>query len=354
MRSALLPFVFLIVAAGCTRNATAPSDANPEPQRPVAVVEKQPKSLGDAPLSDAPLGENVDGSAVSAASLDATGTALKDTDPAARRAAIKQLGQVRWKLPDPVGRILSTALADSDAEVRLDAIRLAAADPFRAEDIARLLTDGDRRVRLAAARALVVQGKHEAEAYPVLSAVLTDPRSGDRRDVLALIRVKAPASQPAAPALIAMSLDAQDPLRIEAIAVMGQLGAASEVLDALLMTAHEAEPKARAAALRALGQLAPTSPKVQVAAHKALRDPQVEVAIAAADVTDHEGVAVLIDYLKHGDDRLRGAAARALGRLGPDAWEAVAELNRLAQSDPTEGVRQSARTALKTILPPAL
>jgi HEAT repeat protein len=123
-------------------------------------------------------------------------------------------------------------------------------------------------------------------------------------------------------------------------------------VDALLLIAHDAEPKARAAALRALARLDPTSAKVQVALVKAVRDPHVDVKLAATEGVGSDGIPTLIELLRQNDESLRDAAARALGRIGPDAWAAGADLQRLAQSDPAERVRTAARTALNAVIPP--
>ena len=116
------------------------------------------------------------------------------------------------------------------------------------------------------------------------------------------------------------------------------------------MIAHDAEPKARAAALRSLAKLDPRSVKVQVALVKAVLDANIDVKLAAAAGVGGDGIPTLIDLLRQNDENLRDAAARALGRIGPEAWAAGVDLQRLAQSDPAERVRLTARTALAAII----
>jgi HEAT repeat protein len=84
---------------------------------------------------------------------------------------------------------------------------------------------------------------------------------------------------------------------------------------------------------------------------KAVRDANVDVKLAAMDGVGSDGIPMLIELLRQNDENLRDAAVRALGRIGPDAWSAGPELQRVAQSDPAERVRTAARTALKTIIP---
>jgi HEAT repeat protein len=331
--------------AGCTRSTPAKPDGDSAPPRPAAKLQEP------VAATTVPLGADEDGKAIDGASLDAIKAALADPDPAVRRAAVQKLAKVHWKFPEPVGGILTQALVDADAETRLEAICVAARDPLRAADISQRLHDQDRRVRLAAARALVALGKPNTDAHSILAEALADRQCGERPAILELLRSKIPAARAALPVLIAMSLDGADPLRIDAIGMLARFGTAQESLDALLLTAHAAEPKARAAALSTIGRLAPASAKVQVALVKALADAQVEVALAASEAVGRDGIPLLIERLRHGDDRLRDAAARALGRLGPEAWAAVAELTRLAQGDPAQRVRQSAQAAIKAIVP---
>ncbi len=347
---ALCAAAMAVASTGCTRNVPAADDGNTIVAKSEAEVRKPVADIGPAVAS---LGEDENGKPVSTASMAAIRSALKDPNPGVRCSAIKSLGKVRWNLPNPVSAILVLALSDADPDVRIEAARVAAADPERAADVAKLLHDTDPRVRLAAAGALVTAGKQEADAYTVLMEVLGDPKANERLMVLALIRAQAPASHLAAPALIAIAQNPSDPLRAEAISLLGQLGAAQAPVDALLLIAHDGEPKARAAALRALARLDPTSVKVQVALVKAVRDPQVDVKLAATEGVGRDGIPTLTELLRQNDESLRAAAAGALGRIGPEAWAAGADLQRLAQSDPAERVRLAARIALKAIIPAA-
>jgi HEAT repeat protein len=336
-----------LLVAGCTRSTPANDEVSVTPDKPAAVVQKPVAVVA----AEVPLGEDENGKAVFAPALDAIKSSLKSADPGVRRTALRSLAKVRWKPPEPAATALTLALADADPELRLEALGIAAAAPFRGGDMAKLLHDPDGRVRIAAAGALLGRDEHETAAFAVLTTILKNRQAAERRAVLELIRAQALVSRPAVPTLVALALDPKDPLRVEAIAVLAQLGSSQEAVDALLLTAYDAEPKARAAALRALGRLDPASAKVQVTLVTALRDPNVEIARAAAEGAGRDAVPELIDLLRHGDERLRDTSVRALGRIGPDACTAVPELTRLAQSDPAERVRQSARAALKTIAP---
>jgi HEAT repeat protein len=341
MRPAFAALCLAALCAGCTSSPVAdktPADGKPL-ERPVAAVAANPS-----------FGEDADGKPVPAAALDAARASLNDPDPAVRHTALKNLDKVRWKAAEPVGGVLAMALKDVDTDIRLDAIRVAAAQAPHVLD-PELLRDDAPRVRVAAARALVALGKHEQPAYLALGELLHDSQYEGRKAILELIGEKAPASRPAAPALVALAFDAKDPLRLEAIDVLARLGPAQEAVDALLILAHGGEPNGRAAALKALGRHDAASVKVQAALLKGLRDPNVDIRLAATEGVGRDGVPTLIELLRHGDERLRDASARALCRLGPDAWAAGSELQRVAQSDPAERVRQSAKAALKTIVP---
>ena len=67
-----------------------------------------------------------------------------------------------------------------------------------------------------------------------------------------------------------------------------------------------------------------------------------------------EVVAALMTALKDGDAFVRRDAARALGKLGPDAVEASSSLRSLAVKDRNVQVRKAAKEALQQIEEPRL
>ena len=56
-----------------------------------------------------------------------------------------------------------------------------------------------------------------------------------------------------------------------------------------------------------------------------------------------------IKNLKNGDPRIRGLAAFNLGNMGSKAADAIPELERIAQSDSEQRVRENAKEALEKI-----
>jgi hypothetical protein len=71
---------------------------------------------------------------------------------------------------------------------------------------------------------------------------------------------------------------------------------------------------------------------------------------AAAGPADEAGLAALIRDLRSSDEGVRFKAAKALGKLGPEARAAIPTLTRLASDDPDDDVRRVARTAVAGII----
>jgi hypothetical protein len=72
-------------------------------------------------------------------------------------------------------------------------------------------------------------------------------------------------------------------------------------------------------------------------------------AIGTLGADAKSAVPVLIGLLGHHHDSMREKAAETLGRVGPDAKQAVAALKTLAAEDRYAGVRDKAREAIRKI-----
>ncbi len=112
----------------------------------------------------------------------------------------------------------------------------------------------------------------------------------------------------------------------------------------------------REAAARALGRLGPDASAAIPALTQALRDNQGRVRWEASSALGRIGKAAvlpLITTLEADDARARQAAAAALGQMGPDAADAIPALvGRLA--DPDQAVRNSAAYTLVTVGAPGV
>jgi HEAT repeat protein len=108
-------------------------------------------------------------------------------------------------------------------------------------------------------------------------------------------------------------------------------------------------------ATAALGDIGPEAKAAIPALIKALGDQDVHVRILAANTLGdigseaNEAVPALIKAPGDPEVLVRRHTAGALSRIGPEAKEALPELERLAEKDPDQSVRQSASEALKKI-----
>src|SRR5450755_1301244 len=210
-----------------------------------------------------------------------------------RRAA-----QVLRDLPQSSGaRLARAALDDSDVDVRLTALDacLAFGVPGVGDHLVPWLTDGERRLRLAAAEAL-------AES-PTLRAV---------------------------PSLGRALGDADPGVRSAAANALGQSGAPEAVL-ALLGHLDDSAPEVRRDVALALGELA--DPRAVVPLIGKIQDarPIVRQAVAQAlaQLGDARAVSALVLSLHDADDGVRVAALRALARIAdPGAVPSISGLLR--------------------------
>jgi HEAT repeat protein len=201
------------------------------------------------------------------------------------------------EVPNAV-RALAAQLADAHVETRRAALEtLETLGPKAAPALVELvaaLADADKFVRWAAARTLGKLGPLEEEAVvPALAQLLTDSDLDVRLAAATALERWGPAAKAAAPDL--------------------------------QRTIGSTEGELRCAALRALG---------------AMGGPEANAAIADA-------TAALADP----DVRVRRVAAQLLGKLGPEAREAVPALRQLLE-DESSDVQRAAGEALLKILRP--
>lgn len=135
-----------------------------------------------------------------------------------------------------------------------------------------------------------------------------------------------PEAAEALPAVIKTLADPAHPVRCAASVALGKIGAAAKVaVPVLEQNLRDADPYLQLASAWALAHLDPGSPGLAERCLGPLRW-----------------------GLKSSDAQIRREGAQALGRLGPPARSAVADLALLA-SDPDEGVRKAATNAIEAI-----
>jgi HEAT repeat protein len=325
-------------------------------------------ALGDANADVREAATEALGEIGDAAAVPGLLAALGDTNADVREAAAAALGKIGDAAAVPG---LLAALRDADADVReaaawaLRKIGDAAAVP----GLLAALRDADADVREAAAWALGEIG--DAAAVPGLLAALGDVEARVRRAAAEALEQIGDA---AVPGLLAALGDADERVREAAAAALGQIGAPA--VPGLLAALRDADWNARRAAAEALGQIkdATSVPKLlevldgsEVISRYALAKVRERVsellyrmiervAVEDRDHYDPEKTLVqigalavpgLLAALGDADERVRQAAAWALGQIGAPAVPGLLAALR----DADWRVRQAAAWALRNLLP---
>jgi HEAT repeat protein len=229
-----------------------------------------------------------------------------------RSAAVVALGKIRDARAVPA---LLDALRDAELTPLAIAALGAIGDARAFVPLAGLLSHEAAAVRQAAVSAVAAVGHPDAERHVLGWLDAADPRL--REAGVKLVARLAP--RISMQVLRRGCLDAVDVVRRSAVSALADL-ADAQALTLVLDALGDGAPAVRAAAVRTLGEMKPTSS-----------------AIAPA----------LLRTLDDGDDWVRYFAARALARREAEA--AVPALTRLTREDPAPQVRIAAAEALSVI-----
>jgi HEAT repeat protein len=305
-----------------------------DPRQPAAL-----KTLAEALQNPQPK--------VRRAAADALGNSGADAATAvpALTAAIQDRDQdVRWSAIVALGRI--GPAAKSAVPALIDALKdrtvaAMAADSLggigpearaAAPALARLIDSGDKNARWPAALALVRIGGSGAEAaVPVLMESLKNDDPHARWDALFYMQKLGPQAKAAVPAILTLLKDDDPFMRELAVWTIGTIGPeAKAAVPKLIPLLGDENDDIRLRASVSLGHIGSGAvlPLVQ-----ALRDKSPMVRYWAAYALERMGrqakpaVETLTDVLANDEDfDARGAAASALGAIGPDAASAKTAL----------------------------
>jgi HEAT repeat protein len=164
-------------------------------------------------------------------------------------------------------------------------------------------------------------------------------------------------ARPALPGLVAMAADAEPQARAAAVEAICRIDPTAEgAVQAATAALSDKDMFVRHRTAKALGEAGPAAGPAVGALAKALADKAPEVRGAAAEALGRvgsTGVAPLVKALaESGDPWVRLKCARALGRVKPQAKDAIAPLVG-AMEDKHEGVRLEAVLALSRMGPAA-
>jgi HEAT repeat protein len=232
-------------------------------------------------------------------------------------------------------------------------------DSVNVPDLLRALGHPDAGVRANAAHALGDLGANAQVAVPALLRALGDDSEAVRRLALEALRKIGAPGKDDVPLLVAALKGRNPAARRYAAGALGQVGPDARPAAAALVAAlRDGDAGLRQSAARALGQLGPDAKERALPALlDALGDDDAEVRAAAAEglaalPLDAGDVSALLKLLRHRDAPVRAQAARALGKVGPEARKAVEALGEAVQ-DRNPAVRQAALEGLAGIGPDA-
>jgi hypothetical protein len=196
-----------------------------------------------------------------------------------------------------------------------------------------LLNDPDADIRRQAIFALGTMGNDSAASVPALARILVEDKEARTRVAAALALTKmAPASKAAVPELTRALEDRDGFVRMNAAyALMRLRGDARPAVPTLIKALASEDNKTN------LGSFTATVREVMA------------VALGHASAGTAEAVPALTEALETAKtDKMKRAAARALGEVGPEAKPAAAALRKLL-NDPSPDVTEAVREALEKI-----
>eukprot|EP00931_Biecheleriopsis_adriatica_P010650 TRINITY_DN11171_c0_g1_i1.p1 TRINITY_DN11171_c0_g1~~TRINITY_DN11171_c0_g1_i1.p1 ORF type:complete len:990 (+),score=231.06 TRINITY_DN11171_c0_g1_i1:126-3095(+) len=221
-----------------------------------------------------------------------------------------------------------------------------------------LLSDDDRLVRRAAARALERMGEHAASAVPRLIASLHDREDEVRAAVATALGQLGAAALMAIPSLVKSAEDPVERVRVAAMGALGHVGSqeSNVVVPVIIARLEDSSAEVKSAACAALGMLGSTHATTAVEAlAERLTDGEGHVRAAASRALGQIGgkaagaiVPQLIPCLKDSDTTVRRATAVSLGRIGKHASSAAQHLaDAIRDSNPQ--VREAAASSLSCL-----
>jgi HEAT repeat protein len=265
--------------------------------------------------------------------LAALGKSLRDLDHSVSQSATDVLVRI-----GKAGRPSDSLLASGAAHEQAVAILGTAS------------TDKDLQVCLRSIAALGLIGGDRV--IPPLAAAVKRKEATVRKKAVESLEKVGPKNKTVVPALMAALKEVDGDIRHYAIETLGGFGAeAKSAMPVLIETLDDRDMDIRIQAVRALVRIDPTAKEVVPALEKLLHDSERDVRLEALDALGRCGkpaVAPLLESLKDLDSNILVHAAESLGRIGPEAKEALPALSLLLKDD-VEEVRNVAAAALKKI-----
>ncbi len=304
--------------------AIGPDAAGAAPALIAALKDPEPKVRSHAAEALGCLHSGGDTAARALAPL------LRDKDPSVRGSAARGLGRLRR--PDVVPALAALLKDDSDGVRKGAAQGLAHAGPVASDAVPALiaaLSDQHKWVRYEAARALENIGPDAAAAIPELARLAKSTDGYTKRYAVRALGRMAEAHPKALAALIDVIEHADAAQRLHAATVACRAGlAAKKAMAAIAPLIKTARFQMLPTLLDAVGDMGPHAAPLVPALLERLDDPRASFAhffivpaLGKIGAVHPRVVPTLIEL--HKKRLVHGAAARALGQIGPPAKDAV-------------------------------
>lgn len=288
---------------------------------------------------------------------------LTAPEPSARRLACHVLGDLGAAGPAVTDRLVQVMLRDPDSRVRQSArvaLKELRVDLGRhVDDLVAALSDPSADVRENAADWLGEVRPRPVDAVDaLLDVVESDESMRVREQAARAVRAMGTDAFGAVPRLTTMLRAGVRDQREAAAAILGSVstGASADVDLLLMVSVRDPELSVRLASRGSLVRLARTDREVfeRFVAAAAASGP-TEARAASIDTLGRlaedaaPAVPNLLIALREGSEEVREEAARALGRIGAPAFDALLPLRRAAAWDRSQHVRDAANKAIKSI-----
>ena len=281
--------------------------------------------------------------------------ALDVEDVELRCRVIEVLGSIAVDggTPDAVDNLVK-GLGDRSQRVRSRASdSLAKAGSTAVPALSDAFSSGSPTMRAAAAKTLGKMGTEAGSAAPGLSKGLADSDRNVREACAVALEKIGPAGREAVPALIGALGDADIEVRcrvVDALSVMP--GEEPGIIEALITAFADESSRVGNRADKALVRWGPESAPYLAAA---LSNADYRISLGAAKALKQisgcppSAVPQLIEGLGSGIDEVRDTSLVVLGRIGPEAREALPALREIAESDRSSSARRRAEEVIRLI-----
>jgi HEAT repeat protein len=292
---------------------------------------------------------------VAAPAFGALSAAASDTDPRVRATALAALVSTRVQALAAISRI-EAALKDSVPVVRIAAAQLVPQLGEQSRPLApallAALNDPDSAVRLAVVQGLSAVGPAAEPAIDGLLKLLPTADLTARAHILTVFAAIGPAAKVTLPEVRARLGDPDAVVRAAAVAAFTKIEQAENRLPALLVALDDPELPVRKAAAQGLSGI---GARAQSATGKLTallqRDNERDFAFETLKQISVASVPDLITMLKDRDLAVKTFATQRLGRLGPEAKDAVPALEAILSGNERGELKRNVTEALKRIKP---